>query len=287
MGRLNILITGTSSGFGLLIARTLVAEGHTVHATMRDISGRNAHAAEELVAIAADQPGELVAREMDVADEASVNAACTDAGPLDVLVNNAGIGVSGLAEAFTPEQYALLFDINVLGVQRTLRAALPDMRERGSGLVINVSSIMGRVIIPFANPYTASKWALEGLTEGYRCELLGTGIDVVSVEPGGFPSGMMARMITPADEDRVTSYGARAGLPEKVWAPFVEMLNGPKAPSPQIVADEVARIIALPAGGRPARVVIDPLTGGEGPEQINAVSDAVQTELNRMFGLET
>lgn len=287
MGRLNILITGTSSGFGALIARTLVAQGHTVHATMRDVSGRNAGAAEELVAFAADQPGEMIAREMDVTDEASVNAACTDAGPLDVLVNNAGIGVAGLAEAFTPEQYAQIFDINVLGVQRTMRAALPDMRERGSGLVINVSSIMGRVVIPFSGPYTTSKWALEGLTEGYRCELMGTGIDVVSLEPGGFPTSAQSRMVIPADEDRTTSYGARAALPEKVWAPLMEMLGGPEAPSPQIVADEVARIIVLPAGRRPARVVIDPLTGGEGPEQINAVSDAVQSEMNRMFGLET
>jgi len=94
-------------------------------------------------------------------------------------------------------------------------------------------------------------------------------------------------MVTPADEDRITSYGDRAALPRKVWAPFAEILAGPEAPSPQLVADEVARIIDQPAGSRPARVVVDPLTGGEGPEQINAVSDAVQTELNRMFGLET
>jgi NAD(P)-dependent dehydrogenase (short-subunit alcohol dehydrogenase family) len=287
MDPLNVLITGTSSGFGALIARTLVAEGHTVHATMRDVSGRNADAAAKLAAFAADQPGTLVPREMDVTDEASVNAACTDAGPLDVLVNNAGVGSGGLAEAFTPEQYATLFDINLLGVQRTMRAALPDMRERGRGLVINISSVMGRIVIPFSGPYTVSKWALEGLTEGYRCELLGTGIDVVSLEPGGFPTNVQAGMIGPLDEDRVTSYGARAGLPEKVWAPFMEMLAGPKAPDPQLVADEVARLVGLPAGRRPARVVVDPLTGGEGPEQINAVSDAVQTELNRMFGLES
>lgn len=287
MDSLNILITGASSGFGMLMARTLVADGHTVQAAMRDVSGRNADAAAALSTFAADQSGTLALREMDVTDESSVNAACADAGPLDVLVNNAGVGAAGLAEAFTPEQYAVLFDINVLGVQRTMRAVLPDMRERGRGLVVNVSSIMGRIVIPFSGPYTASKWALEGLTEGYRCELMGTGVDVVSVEPGGFPTGIASRMVGPADEDRVAGYGARAGMVEKVWAPFMEMLSGPKAPSPQIVADEVARLIGMPAGKRPARVVVDPLMGGEGPEQINAVSDAVQTELNRMFGLES
>ena len=282
---MNVLITGTSSGFGLLTARTLLARGHDVVATMRDVADRNAPAAEALKAFAADQPGNLTALEMDVTDEASVNAACTDAGRIDVLVNNAGIGAGGLAEAFTPDQYAHIFDINVLGVQRTMRAVLPGMRERGSGLVINISSIMGRIIVPFSGPYTTSKWALEGLTENYRIELLGTGIDVVSLEPGGFPTGISGRMVAPEDEDRTVSYGEHAGLVDKVWGPFMELLGGPEAPDPQAVADEVARLMDLPAGERPARTVVDPLTGGEGAEQINAVGDAVQNEMLKMFGM--
>lgn len=282
---MNVLITGTSSGFGLLTARTLLARGHDVVATMRDVADRNAPAAEALMAFAADQPGNLTALDMDVTDEASVNAACTDAGRIDVLVNNAGIGAGGLAEAFTPDQYARIFDINVLGVQRTMRAVLPGMRERGSGLVINISSIMGRIIVPFSGPYTTSKWALEGLTENYRVELLGTGIDVVSLEPGGFPTGISGRMVTPEDEDRTVSYGEHAGLVEKVWGPFMEILGGPEAPDPQVVADEVVRLMGLPAGERPARTVVDPLTGGEGAEQINAVGDAVQNEMLKMFGM--
>ena len=282
---MNVLITGTSSGFGLLTARTLLAQGHDVVATMRDVADRNAPAAEALKAFAADQPGNLTALEMDVTDEAGVNAACTDAGRIDVLVNNAGIGAGGLAEAFTPDQYARIFDINVLGVQRTMRAVLPGMRERRSGLVINISSIMGRIIVPFSGPYTTSKWALEGLTENYRVELLGTGIDVVSLEPGGFPTGISGRMMAPGDEDRTVSYGEHADLVDKVWGPFMEILGGPEAPDPQVVADEVARLMGLPAGERPARTVVDPLTGGEGAEQINAVGDAVQNEMLKMFGM--
>ena len=282
---MNVLITGTSSGFGMLTARTLLTAGHDVAATMRDVTGRNATAASELQEFAAGQPGNLTILEMDVTDEASVNAACADAGRIDVLVNNAGIGAGGLAEAFTPDQYARIFDINVLGVQRTMRAVLPGMRERRNGLVINISSVMGRIIIPFSGPYTTSKWALEGLTENYRVELMGTGIDVVSLEPGGFPTGISGRMVAPGDEDRTVSYGDHANLVEKVWGPFMEILGGPEAPDPQAVADEVIRIMGLPAGGRPVRTVVDPLTGGEGPEQINAVGDAVQNELLKMFGM--
>ena len=122
--------------------------------------------------------------ELDVTSDDSVKIAVAKAielgGPLDVVVNNAGIGCGGLAEAFTAEQWQQVFDINVFGVQRVSRAVLPSMRERGTGLLINVSSIMGRVVLPFAAPYTATKFALEGMTEAYRYELSGTGVDVSS-----------------------------------------------------------------------------------------------------------
>lgn len=283
---MKVLVTGTNSGFGALITRTLVDADHHVVATMRDTAGRNTAAADELRSYAAGKTGSVTVLDLDVTDEGSVSTACAAAGTVDVLVNNAGAGAGGLAEAFTPAQYARIFDINVLGPQRTMRAVLPGMRARGAGLVINVSSIMGRLVIPCAGPYTVSKWALEGLTENYRLELLGTGVEVVSLEPGGFPTDFAATMAGPDDEARAAGYGPRAGLPEQVWAPFMELLGGDGAPDPQLVADEVLRLVKLPAGERPARVVVDPLTGGEAAEQINAVSDAVQAEVTKMLGLE-
>jgi NAD(P)-dependent dehydrogenase (short-subunit alcohol dehydrogenase family) len=289
MSTQSILITGASSGFGLLITRTLLDQGHTVVATMRDLAGRNAPVAQELSDFAADSAGTLHTAELDVTSAASIAAAFDAAreacGHIDVVVNNAGIGCGGLAETFATEQYQRIFDINVFGVQRVMRAVLPAMRERGSGLVINISSVMGRIVIPFSAPYTATKYALEGLTESYRYELMGTGIDCVIIEPGGFMTGFGERMLRPSDSDRIESYGARAEIPEKMWGGFMEALSADGAPDPQEVADAVAEVIATPAGQRPLRVVVDPLMGGEAPRSINQTTDQIQAQLLANLGL--
>jgi NAD(P)-dependent dehydrogenase (short-subunit alcohol dehydrogenase family) len=288
---LNILITGASSGFGLLFARTLASKGHNIFATMRDPEGRNAGPAQELTDFGANTPGNISVLELDVADEATVQAAVkralNDAGSLDVVINNAGIGAGGHAEAFTAEQMAHLFDINVGGVQRVCRAVLPAMRAAGRGLVINISTIMGRIVLPFSGPYTASKYALEGLSESYRYELMGSGVDMVLVEPGGFPTGIGSRMMPPDDseQDRIASYGAMADMPQKMWGDFMEMLHSGKGPDPQIVADEVLALIETPAGKRPLRVVVDPFMGGEAPKAINEMTDGIQAQLLQNLGM--
>lgn len=280
---MTILITGASSGFGLRTARTLIDKGHRVFATMRQVDGRNAAAARELGELARRARGSVQVLEMDVTDDASVERTVRDAvataGGLDVVVNNAGIGVGGHAEAFTVDQYRGLFDVNVLGVQRVNRAVLPSMREAGSGLLVHVSSVMGRVVIPFAAPYTASKWALEGMVESYRYELAPTGVEVVIVEPGGFMTGMAERIVTPADGRCVETYGALAGAPDKMWKGMMEALRGPRAPDPQEVADTIARLIDMPPGKRPFRTVVDPLTGGDGPAALNGASEKIQRQL--------
>ena len=125
-------------------------------------------------------------------------AAVDQAGGLDVVINNAGVGVLGLQEAFTIDDWQKLFDINVFGVQRVNRAVIPGMRARGSGLLIQVASILGRMTIPFYGPYNASKWALEALSENYRTELSGFGVDCCIVEPGGYPTNFMANLMTPS-----------------------------------------------------------------------------------------
>ncbi|WP_013587553.1 SDR family NAD(P)-dependent oxidoreductase, partial [Paraburkholderia phenoliruptrix] len=159
----NILITGASSGFGRDTAQTLARAGHRVFASMRDSAGRNQPHADTLRA------GGLHVIELDVTDDASVERGVAlvlqNAGRLDVLINNAGIGSAGVSEAFTTRQVQALFDVNVFGIQRTLRAVLPAFRKQGEGLVVNIGSILGRVTFPFFGLYGASKFAIEALTD--------------------------------------------------------------------------------------------------------------------------
>ena len=139
-----ILITGASSGFGRMTAEALAKAGHTVYATMRDVTGRNADNAAELVKISKRDGVDLRAVELDVQSETSVDAAVrkimADSGRIDVLVHNAGHMMFGPAEAFTPEQFTQQYDVNVLGTQRVNRAVLPHMRAAQQGLIVWVSS---------------------------------------------------------------------------------------------------------------------------------------------------
>ena len=262
-----VLVTGSSTGFGRRTTQRLIEAGYTVFATMREPEGRNAPRADELTAFAEGKPGALHLLELDVAHDASVDSAVARALQLedriDVVVNNAGYGVGGLTEAVTMAQFEQIFAVNVFGIQRLNRAVLPGMRARGSGLLVHVSSIMGRIVIPFSGPYTASKYALEGLAESYRYELSGTGIDVVIVEPGGFKTSFLSNMEMAEDDARVASYGALAEISEKMWDGFTETLQGDEAPDAQRVADAILGVIQTPAGKRPLRTVVDPLMGGQ------------------------
>jgi NADP-dependent 3-hydroxy acid dehydrogenase YdfG len=288
--RKNILITGASAGFGSLIARSLLSAGHTVFATMRDPKGRNAAKAESLAAFARGKSGRLHVLELDVTDEASVNAAVRNAseseGGLDAIINNAGsgIGLGTYGEAVIMEQFQRAFDINVSGVQRVIRAALPGFRKAGSGLIVNISSIMGRIVLPYSATYTATKFAVEGLTESYRYELSGTGVDVVMVEPGGFPTEFFHSVEAPGDKARLESYGPLAEAPAKMYGGFMEMIHGANAPDPQAVADAVLTLVDTRAGSRPLRVVVDPLMGGQAPESVNKHLAEVQAGLMEAIG---
>lgn len=284
-----VLVTGSSSGFGKLIAETLLAQGHTVAATMRNLEGKNASQAKALEDFAAGQPGKLHLLDLDVTDDASIQTAVDtliDAeGEIDVVVNNAGYGAGGYGEGFTVEQWRDLFEVNVFGVQRVNRAVLPAMRKRGEGLLVHVSSMMGRIVLPFAAPYTASKWALEALAETYRYELARSGVDVVVVEPGGFGTGFGEAMTGPADGERVASYGELADAPDRFWGNIMSQLEGGEAPDPQLVADKVAELIAAPAGERPFRSVVDPMMGGEPARAVNEATGQVQKNLFEGFGM--
>ena len=164
-----ILITGASTGFGRDTAETLTREGNSVFASFRDIAGRNKSHAEAL------RRAGINVVELDVTNNNSVEGAVSNvlsrAGRIDVLVNNAGIASAGVSEAFTAEQVRDLFEVNVFGIQRVLRAVLPTLRNQRDGLVINVGSILGRITFPFFGLYGASKHAVEALTDSYRYEL--------------------------------------------------------------------------------------------------------------------
>lgn len=288
MNNQTVLITGSSSGFGLLTAKTLLNRGYTIFATMRDLAGRNSTKAEELRKHAESKESKIHLLELDVTDEASIEKAVRKAeeleGHIDVVVNNAGYGVLGFAEAITIKQWQKQFDVNVYGVQRINRAVLPGMRKRGKGLLVHISSGMGRIVIPYAAAYTASKFALESIAESYRYELAGTGVDSVLIQPGGFNTDFFGNTEQPADAECVQSYGDRAQIPDRMWQNIDQMLAAEDSPSPQFVADAILQIIETPAGKRPLRTVVDPLMGGEGPSAINSVSAEVQKGLLTSLG---
>jgi NAD(P)-dependent dehydrogenase (short-subunit alcohol dehydrogenase family) len=282
----NILVTGTSSGFGFLTVETLLGAGHMVFATMRNPAGRNADKVAALHEVAASAPGKLHVLELDVTNTASVDRAIGDAiaaaGHLDVVVNNAGYGTMGQVEAFTPEQFQQVFDVNVFGVQRVNRAVLPHMRARRQGLIIHFSSGLGRYVLPFFSPYGATKFAVECMSESYAMELAPFNVDIAVIQPGAFPTNFGSSSVH-AEAERVASYGELADLPQRMYAGFQEMMAGPHAPNPQLVADKVAELVAMPAGSRPLRSVVDPLTGPV-LDSVNAACAAAQSQLMTRIG---
>ncbi len=277
-----ILITGANGGFGTLAINTLLAKGHTVVASMRDIDGRNKAIAEEL-----REAGAHVV-DIDVTDDHSVNngvnKAIELAGGLDVLINNAGVGVGGIQELFTIDDMKKIFEINVFGVQRMTRAVLPHFHQQQSGLLLNISSLLGRITIPFYGPYNASKWALEALSENYRTELSSFGIDVAIIEPGGFPTSFVDRLVKPSDNTRDKFYGDFIHAPAQAQEGFEQALANTPEQDPQLVADAIANVINTPAGSRAFRTVVDKLGMGEPIVEYNNHLSQITHAIYENFG---
>jgi NAD(P)-dependent dehydrogenase (short-subunit alcohol dehydrogenase family) len=282
-----VLITGSNTGFGKLTAETLALAGHQVFASMRQTEGKNAAAAQNIRDWATEKQVKLSVVECDVTDENSctraAQAVINQAGRLDVLVNNAGFGVSGIQECFTIEQAQQIFDVNVFGVLRMNRAVLPAMRSQKSGLIINISSGLGRVIMPFVGIYNASKFALEALSEGLNYELRTFGVDVVVIEPGAYATDFNHSMLQPADNERLSEYGHLAQMPAKMFA-AMQMMIGNNPANPQDIADAVKNYMDMPAGQRPMRVVSSP-DGGKGIMMINETCAHVQGKMMKFFGM--
>jgi NAD(P)-dependent dehydrogenase (short-subunit alcohol dehydrogenase family) len=277
-----VLVTGTSSGFGRLIAETLARKNFQVFATMRNVKGRNAGAAREIAELAKRETLSLQTQELDVTDDDSVESAVSkvvlQCGRIDVLVNNAGFGIMDLAETVTMAQAQRQFDTNFFGVLRMNRAVLPAMKRQGSGLLLHVSSGAGRLAIPGMGLYCASKFAMEALAETYRYELASQGIDSVLIEPGAYATPIMERLERGEDPSRKIGYGEMAEIPEKIQAKI-----GTSRANPQEIADIVLQIIETPAGQRQLRYRVGP--GGPGVQRINAVTDEVQVQLLEAFNI--
>jgi NAD(P)-dependent dehydrogenase (short-subunit alcohol dehydrogenase family) len=284
---LNVLITGSKSGFGRLMSETLASRGHRVFAGMRDVEGRNAGPAAELRAFTHASGGTIAPVEIDIASTESVEAGVATAlaaadGRIDVAINNAAMGSFGLSEGYTGDQVTQIFNTNVAGLQRVNRAVLPGMRARGDGLLIHIGSTIGRIVLPAMALYCATKFAVEAVVEGYAYELAPLGIEAVLVQPGAYPTGFMAGALVPADP-RDAGYGANATLCEQFMAGLGPMMSGPDAPKPQAVADAVLRLIEAPAGQRPLRTVVDAYP--EAVETINAACAQVQAGMLGMLGM--
>ncbi|REA64259.1 SDR family NAD(P)-dependent oxidoreductase [Dyadobacter luteus] len=282
MSKKVVLITGTNSGFGWLTAHSVAALGHQVYATMRNTKGKNADRATALAALA-----NVTVLDVDLTDDESVKQAVegivAKEGRVDVLVNNAGVSMNGVAESFTSADVHALFDVNVFAPWRFIKQVLPAMRQQQEGLIINVTSGFGRVSFPFAAVYSGSKFGLEGISEGLHYEVKRLGIDVAILEPGAFPTEMGQKTQPASDQSVFEGYGAIADMPNKMIG-AIGGLIATKNPDPQIVADAIVKLIESEKGKRPLRTVVDPITGA----YIEAANQAVAEEFGKgltLFGM--
>lgn len=284
-----IVITGASSGFGRLSANALAKAGHTVYASMRGITGRNARQAADVEKYAAENDVDLHAIELDVGSQASADAAIAqivaEQGRLDVVMHNAGHMSFGPAEAFTPEQLAELYDINVLSTQRVNRAALPQLRKQGRGLLVWVSSSSSAGgTPPYLAPYFAAKAGMDAMAVVYARELTRWGIETSIIVPGAFTGGTnhFAHSGKPDDHARIAEYeaGPYAGFGEEIMKAFGAIV--PKEADASQVADAIVKVVDTPFGRRPFRVHIDPTQ--DGADVAFAVIDRVRNEMLHRVG---
>lgn len=250
-----ILVTGASGSFGSLTCKSLTEKGYQVVGTMRSTEGKNETIAREL-----EKAGVKLV-EIDVTNETSVNKGVAKAiellGGLEVVFNNAGVGANGIQEMFTAEDMQRVFDVNVFGVQRLMRAILPHFRKQRKGTILHTSSCIGRITTPFLGVYCASKYALESIAEGYRAELSSFGIESCIIEPGGMPTAFMGGMLRPTDDTRNEGYGEMVYAPDASLNGYVEYLKTNPKQNPQAIANAVVELLEMPYGKKPFRTVVD------------------------------
>jgi NAD(P)-dependent dehydrogenase (short-subunit alcohol dehydrogenase family) len=275
----SILITGSSSGFGYAGALHYARAGAKVIASMRGLPRKEA---DQLETEAAKERLDISIIEIDVTSDEQVAKGVAEAeriagGALDILVNNAGIGLTGPVEMQDMEATRLMFDTNVYGCHRTARAVLPAMRKAKRGHIFNISSQLGRVIVPGGGHYSATKFALEALSEQLAYELVPHGIEVTIIQPGGYPTDVWrnrnrytGELLARADAERTAAYAmftSRMGK-EDGSGRSADVYDIPRA---------IAEIATMPAGTRPLRRAVHP--GPKPQETINKVSAETQVAM--------
>ncbi|WP_204252032.1 SDR family oxidoreductase [Phyllobacterium zundukense] len=283
-----VLVTGAGSGIGKLTAESLAEAGHIVYASMRDVDGRNKQRADDVRAWAKARNADLRPLELDVLSQESADAAVativSEQGHLDVVMQNAGHLVIGPTEAFTPEEIVKVFDTNFLGAQRVNRAALPQLRAQESGLMLWISSTTTKGgFPPFMGPYAAAKAAMDSLAITLSYEIARFGIETSIVVPGAFTRGTshFPTAGKPADASRAAAYDRYDGIMDQVGERLSALT--PDDADPKAVADEIVRIVGLPAGSRPARSVIDFV--GDGAKEVIELAEEVRTDFARRIGI--
>jgi NAD(P)-dependent dehydrogenase (short-subunit alcohol dehydrogenase family) len=240
------LVTGANAGFGRAITEAAVAHGDTVIATARR--------PETLDGLAAAHPGRVVPVQLDVTDPARVDAVVAESvlwyGRVDVLVNNAGRGHLGAVEETTDAELRSLMDVHVFGPANLVRAVLPHMRARGSGAIVQLSSMGGRTSFPGVGAYSATKFALEGLSTALAAEVKPHGVDVLIVEPGAFRTSFAGGVhsesapiegyeetVGPFRSSFAASDGAQPGDPAKAAAAIIQALSAEEVPLRLVLGD--------------------------------------------------
>lgn len=271
-----VLITGASSGFGNLAALLFARAGASVVASMRNLPRKEA---DDLLAAAKTDKLTVSVVEIDVTSDEQVTKGVAEAerllgGAVSILVNNAGIGLSGPIEIQDMEATRLMFETNVFGAHRMARAALPGMRKAKRGLIFNVSSQLGRTIVPASGHYSPTKFALEALSEAMAYELVPHGIEVCVIQPGGYPTKVWVNrnINTKALKDRLDAERA-AAYPALVARMGTEDGSGRSA-DPADVPRAMVEIAAMTPGTRPLRRAVHP--GPKPQEAINRVSKETQ-----------
>jgi short-subunit dehydrogenase len=247
------------------------------NAAMRDTMGKNADKAEALSKVE-----NITVLDVSLTDETSVkklfNTIIANEGTIDALINNAGVTMFGVVESATLADLQRTFDINVIAPWRLIELALPFMRKQSEGLIINISSGYGRFSSPFSAMYGASKFAVEGLSEGLHYEFRPLGVDVAIVQPGGFPTEVAQKIRVGSDTSVVEAYEVLTESQNELFGAMGHMFETVK-PNPQDVADAVVNLINLEAGKRPLRTVVDPSIG----EFVENANDAVAVEYEKVL----
>jgi len=252
-----ILITGCSTGFGYNATKHFAKKGYQVYASMRNSTSKNAEKANELLEFGKSNGLNIEVLDIDVTSDESVDKAISSLPAIDVLINNAGAGYGGPIESYTSTQILDQLNLNVVGTFRVAKAVLPKMRAQKSGLIIQLSSVVGRIAVPGFGIYNTSKWALEGMSEALRYELAPLGIDVVIVEPGPFATNFFSNMIPAENEEIATAYehvsAFMNGFGEQTKAMYADE-NTPT--DPMLVVQAFDDLINLPNGSRPLRTPV-------------------------------